>query len=60
MRSLLDRCREQTSLLQEELRRGIEFIESGTRLDATKEELERMKTMLSELDALVEKYTKPP
>jgi hypothetical protein len=54
--SLLDRCREQTAALRAELRRGIEFIESGTRLNVPQGELERMKALLSDLDAPMEKY----
>jgi hypothetical protein len=54
--SLLDPCREQTAALQAGLRRGIEFIESGTRLNVPQGELERMKAMLSDLDALMERY----
>jgi hypothetical protein len=59
MKSLLDRCLEETDRLRNELRRGIEFIESGTHLNATEEDLETLKARLSALNSLVEKYINP-
>jgi hypothetical protein len=56
MKTLLDRCLEQTDRLRGELRRGIEFIETGRRLSAPDRELQRLKAMLSELNFLVDRY----
>lgn len=57
MNSLLDRARKQTTVLQDELRRQIAFIESETRINVPEGELSRLKMQLAEHDVLVERYT---
>jgi hypothetical protein len=56
MYMLLDRCRANTARLQDELRRQIQFIESGIRLNVPAGELEAVRAQLAEHESLVEQY----
>jgi hypothetical protein len=56
MYTLLDRCRVNTARLQDELRRQIQFIESGIRLNVPAGEIAALKAQLSEHESLVEQY----
>jgi len=56
MQTLLDRCRQETARLKEELRRGIQFIESGSRLNVPPGEVELLAAKLSEHEALERQY----
>jgi hypothetical protein len=56
MHTLIDLCRANTAHLQAELRRQIQFIESGDRLNVSAGDIDRLRAQLAEHDALVEQY----